>query len=163
MVRAMQRVTLGGGELHGFHSAAPDDHVKLFFPNTAGELVTPTFGPNGPEYPPDHEPSPMREVEILLEIPDARDRQTTSTAHVDVVWLERNGEMPGEKLERALQDLSATPGDTFYWIATESRRARAMRLFLTNERGIPNDWIRATGYWKLGVDRDALRCAQGHC
>src|SRR6185437_1670814 len=57
----MQRVTLGGDELRGFHSVAPDNHVKLFFPNAAGELVTPTLGPNGPEYPPGREPSPMRD------------------------------------------------------------------------------------------------------
>ena len=57
----MQRVTLGGDELRGFLSAAPDNHVKLFFPNADGELVTPTLGPNGPEYPPGREPSPMRD------------------------------------------------------------------------------------------------------
>lgn len=231
----MQRVTLGGDELRGFHSAAPDDHVKLFFPNSAGELVTPTFGPNGPEYPPGREPSPMRDytprqhdaarnelvvdfvlhgdgpasnwatqaapgqhlgaggprgsfvvagdfdryvligdetalpaigrwleempssarVEVLLEIPEARDRQSlTSAAHVNFTWLERNGEAPGEPLERALRDLPVATGDTFYWIATESRRARTMRLFLTNERAVPKEWIRATGYWKLDPDSD---------
>lgn len=229
----MQRITLGGDELRGFHSGAPDDHVKLFFPNAAGELVTPTFGPNGLEYPPDREPSPMRDytprhhdiernelvvdfvlhgdgpaaswaehavpgqhigaggprgsfvvagdfdryvlagdetalpaigrwleempagtpVEVLLEIPDARDRQSlSSAAHVNVTWLERDGQPPGERLEHALRDLPNAAGDTFYWIATESHRARVMRLFLTNERAIAKEWIRATGYWKHGTD-----------
>lgn len=230
----MQRVTLGGDELRGFHSAAPDDHVKLFFPNSAGELVTPAFGPNGPEYPPDREPSPMRDytprhhdaarnelvvdfvlhgdgpasnwanqvtpgqhigaggprgsfvvatdfdryvlvtdetglpavgrwlaqmpagaqVEALLEIPEAADRQSLeSSARVNIHWIERDGAVPGQddRLERALRDLPDV-NDTFYWIATESRRARAMRLFLANERGIPKEWIRATGYWKRGAD-----------
>jgi len=231
----MQRVTLGGDELRGFHSAAPDNHVKLFFPNAAGELVTPTLGPNGPEYPPGREPSPMRDytprhhdaacnelvvdfvlhgdgpasnwasqaapgqrigaggprgsfvvagdfdryvlvgdetalpaigrwleempagmqVEVLLEIPEAQDRQSLdSAAHVNLVWLERNGEAPGERLERALRELPAGADDTFYWIATESHHARAMRLFLSNERGVPKEWIRATGYWTLGADDD---------
>ena len=231
----MQRVTLGGDELRGFHSGAPDDHVKLFFPNAAGELVTPALGPNGPEYPAGREPSPMRDytprhhdatrnelvvdfvlhgdgpasnwatqaapgqhlgaggprgsfvvaddfdryvlagdetalpaisrwleeipagtqVEVLLEIPDAQDRQPlTSAARVNVTWLERNGTAPGELLERALRDLPAVSGDTFHWIATESRRARAMRLFLANERAVPKDWIRATGYWKLDPDNN---------
>jgi|SRR6185437_1693757 len=231
----MQRVTLGGDELRGFHSVAPDNHVKLFFPNAAGELVTPTLGPNGPEYPPGREPSPMRDytprrhdaarnelvidfvlhgdgpasnwasqaapgqrigaggprgsfvvaddfdryvlvgdetalpaigrwleempigmqVEVLLEIPDARDRQSLdSVAHVNLVWLERNGEAPGEQLERALRELPASAGDTFYWIATEAHRARAMRLLLSNERGVPKEWIHATGYWSRGADDD---------
>jgi NADPH-dependent ferric siderophore reductase len=90
-------------------------------------------------------------------MPDARDRQSlTSAAHVNLSWIEREGDAPGEgeRLERALRELPATTGDTFYWIATESRRARAMRLFLANERGIPNEWIRATGYWQLDPDDD---------
>ena len=57
----MQRVTLGGAELQGFLSAAPDDHVKLFFPNRDGELVLPALGANGPEFPTGREPSPMRD------------------------------------------------------------------------------------------------------
>ena len=57
----MRRVTLGGPGLRGFHSAAPDDHVKLFFPNHDGELVLPTLGPNGAEFPAGREPSPMRD------------------------------------------------------------------------------------------------------
>jgi NADPH-dependent ferric siderophore reductase len=57
----MQRIVLGGAQLEGFHSGAPDDHVKLFFPNDAGELVFPTRGPNGIEFPPGADPSPMRD------------------------------------------------------------------------------------------------------
>lgn len=29
----MRRIVVGGAELEGFHSGAPDDHVKVFFPN----------------------------------------------------------------------------------------------------------------------------------
>lgn len=88
------------------------------------------------------------QAEVLLEIPDARDRQSlTPAAHVDVTWLERDGEAPGKRLERALRSLPAGTGDTLHWIATESRRARAMRRFLADERGLPKEWIRATGNW----------------
>src|SRR6185437_6780462 len=93
------------------------------------------------------------QVEVLLEIPEARDRQSLdSAAHVNLVWLERNGEAPGERLERALRELPAGADDTFYWIATASHRARAMRLFLSNERGVTKEWLRATGYWTLGAE-----------
>lgn len=57
----MQRIVLGGPQLEGFHSGAPDDHMKLFFPNDAGELVMPKRGPQGLEFPPGVEPSPMRD------------------------------------------------------------------------------------------------------
>lgn len=232
----MQRVTLGGPALRGFHSAAPDDHVKLFFPNRAGELVLPTPGPNGLEFPAGCEPSPMRDytprrhdaargelvvdfvlhgdgpasdwaaraapgqrlgaggprgslvvagdfdryvlagdetalpaigrwleempagahATALIELPEAADRQPLrSRADVDIRWLERNGEpaTDSRRLEHALRGLPAIEGDSFYWIAAESGRARAMRQWL-DQRGVPKDWIKATGYWKAGADDD---------
>lgn len=227
----MRRIVLGGPELAGFHSAAPDDHVKLFFPNRDGELALPTPGPQGLEPPPGREPSPMRDytprrhdvaanelvvdfvlhgtgpasdwarqarpgqrlgaggprgsfvvaadfdryvlagdetalpaiarwleemppgtrVDALIEIPDAADRQPlASRANLALTWLDRGGEpaRSSDRLERALRDLPVPPGDTFYWIAAESRRARAMRQWLGEQRGVPKEWIRATGYWK---------------
>jgi NADPH-dependent ferric siderophore reductase len=57
----MRRIIVGGPALEGFHSGAPDDHIKVFFPNADGEHVTPTLGDNGPEYPEGKTPSPMRD------------------------------------------------------------------------------------------------------
>jgi NADPH-dependent ferric siderophore reductase len=233
----MQRIVFDGESLRGFVSAAPGDHVKLFFPNRDGEMVTPTMGANGPEYPPGREPSPMRDytprafdaerneltvdfvlhgegpaaswaaqakpgqrisaggprgsfmvandfdtyvligdetalpaigrwleemptttkAEVLLEIPDVSDRQALpSGANVAIHWYERQGLAAenSELLERALRDLVTPQGDTFYWIATESHRARAMRQFLTHERGIPKEHMKASGYWVYGEDID---------
>ncbi|MBD8900068.1 siderophore-interacting protein [Rhodanobacter sp. DHG33] len=229
----MQRVTLGGAELRGFRSAAPDDHVKLFFPNRDGELVLPRLGPNGPEFPAGREPSPMRDytprhhdtargelvvdfvlhgdgpascwaeqaapgqcigaggprgshviasdfdryvligdetalpaigrwldempagmnATVLVEIPGAADRQVLfSRANVETHWFERDGTQ-GETLEHALHGLPAIEGDCFWWIATESSRARGMRQWL-EQRGVPKDWIKATGYWKADPNED---------
>lgn len=232
----MQRIVFGGEELRGFSSAAPDDHVKLFFPNSQGELVYPTLGPNGPEFPPGAIPSPIRDytpreynaerreliidfvvhgdgpastwaeqatpgqriglggprgsfvtaddfdhyvlvgdetalpaigrrldempngarVRVLAEIPETADRQPLgSQAQYDVIWLERQGAdaASSDLLEVALRELAEWPGDTFYWIAVESRRARVMRKYLVEERGVPKEWVRATGYWKAdGTD-----------
>ncbi|MFW0784489.1 siderophore-interacting protein [Gordonia sp. CPCC 206044] len=52
----MQRVTFTCTEPDGFHFVpmAPDDHVKLFFPQPdTGEIVMPGIGPNGIEPPAD--------------------------------------------------------------------------------------------------------------
>ena len=43
----MLRVTLGGNDLHGFVSAAADDHVKLFFPERSGGAPVLPAGPPG--------------------------------------------------------------------------------------------------------------------
>lgn len=231
MTPHMQRITLHGEALNGFVSASPDDHVKLVLPNADGDLVFPTPGPNGPEFPPGAKPSPMRDytprqydterrelivdfvlhgdgpascwaeqaapgqrigvagprgsfivasdfdhyllvgdetalpamarrldempagahVVVLAEIPVRDDRQPLgSQADFDVTWLEREGidAASSTLLESALRELPELPGDTFYWIAAESRRVRAMRRYLADERGVPKEWIRATGYWQ---------------
>lgn len=45
---AMRRVTLGGPELEGFVSLAPEDHVKVFFPRLGEALpAMPTLGERG--------------------------------------------------------------------------------------------------------------------
>jgi NADPH-dependent ferric siderophore reductase len=96
-------------------------------------------------------------VMVLVEIPERADRQPlVSQADVEVTWLERHGldATSSELLESALRELPALPGDTFYWIAAESRRARAMRRYLADERGVPKEWIRATGYWKADGSED---------
>ena len=233
----MQRIVFGGEALRDFVSAAPDDHVKLFFPNSAGDIVTPVMGSNGPEYPPGREYSPMRDytprhyddklneltvdfvlhgdgpasawaaqatpgqqigaggprgstviaddfdmyvlvgdetalpamgrwleempastrVEVLAEIPHADDRQSLrSRALFNITWLERNGTAADQSdlLERALRELPTPTGDTYYWIATESQRTRNMRLWLSEERSVPKDWMKAKGYWKAGANEN---------
>lgn len=41
----MIRITLGGAELAGFTSAAPDDHIKIFIPQKQGEDVRRDYTP----------------------------------------------------------------------------------------------------------------------
>lgn len=237
LTQHMQRVVLGGPELAGFISAAADDHIKLFFPNSQGEIVRPALGANGLEYPPGKEPSPMRDytprnhdeargeltvdfvlhgdgpaatwaaqatagqqlgaggprgsfivaddfdhyimagdetalpaigrwleelpshakATALIEIPGSSDRQSlSSNAHFEVQWLDRKGgdAATSTLLEQALQQLSPPDGDTFYWIAAESRRARNMRQWLSEHRNLPKEHVKATGYWKFGDSDD---------
>jgi len=91
---------------------------------------------------------------VRVEIPDDADRQEFHTqARIDLAWLPRDGAAAAgsDRLERALDAIGAIDGDTFYWIAAESSRARRMRLAL-EANGVPRDSIRATGYWKAGAD-----------
>ena len=233
----MRRVVLGGAELADFHSASPDDHVKLFFPNVEGRFVTPAFTPEGPTWPEGQPHSPMRDytprwhdaeagelaidfvlhgdgpasswaeqvrpgdelvvggprgsfvvaddydryvlfgdetalpaigrwleemgeelvAEVFIEIASEAERQVlASDADVRIHWLERNGVPAAESrlLEEMLRDYELEDGDTFFWIAAESRRARMMRKFIEGQLGVPGDSIRATGYWKAGPDEE---------
>ncbi|HET8994573.1 siderophore-interacting protein [Rhodococcus sp. SJ-2] len=52
--RTMRRVVVGGAALQGFPyvTMAPDDHVKLFFPDaTTGRIAMPEIGPDGMRIP----------------------------------------------------------------------------------------------------------------
>lgn len=227
----MQRVIFGGDALRGFLSASPDDHVKLFFPNSQGQLVLPSLAEGRLQHPEGVEPSPMRDYTprryddelneltidfvihgvgpasnwaeqaqpgqrigaggprgsfmvandfdhyvmigdetalpaigrwldelpygahaiVLAEIPGSGDQQSLSSqARIDLTWLARSNTdaASSQLLETALEQLPTPSGDSFWWIATESGRARRMRQYLTDDRGIPKDWLRATGYWK---------------
>ncbi|WP_114238207.1 siderophore-interacting protein [Dyella sp. C9] len=87
----------------------------------------------------------------LVEIPGSADRQALSSrADIELTWFEREGQDAANSrlLEQALERLPQLPGDTFWWIAAESGRARRMRQYLTDELGVPKEWVRATGYWK---------------
>lgn len=219
----MVRVTVTGEDLEGFVSAAPDDHVKLFFPVDDGAINTPTMGPDGPVYPEGVTPSPARDytprrydaarneldidfvlhgegpastwaeqvkvgdligvggprgsmvvpddydhyvlvgdetalpaigrwleemptttpVTVLIEIAATEERQVLAR---DVHWVIRGKSTPS--LDDMLAALPIPPGDTFWWVATESKRARALRSLLVETRQIDKDWVKATGYWQ---------------
>jgi NADPH-dependent ferric siderophore reductase len=63
----------------------------------------------------------------------------------DVRWFVR-GESPS--IDEALASLAMPAGDTFWWVAVESMRARTLRSLLVEKRGIDKDWVKATGYWQ---------------
>lgn len=231
----MRRIVLGGEDLTGFASPAPDDHVRLFFANAEGRFVLPTMTPEGPRHPQGALPSPARDytprafdaqagelaidfvlhgegvagewarharpgdvlgvggprgshlvaedyahlllvgdetalpaiarwldvlpegaqVQAYIEVADEDERQDLPQyENVRIHWLERNGFPAASStlLEDMLTDFETPDGDAFYWIATESRRARMMRKFIEGHLGVPRDWIRSTGYWKAHPD-----------
>ncbi|RDI97975.1 siderophore-interacting protein [Dyella solisilvae] len=94
----------------------------------------------------------------LVEIPGSADRQPLSSrAEIELSWFERDGAdaASSQLLEQALERLTLPRGDAFWWIAAESGRARRMRKYLTEEVGVPKEWVRATGYWKAEGTVDA--------
>jgi len=81
----MQRIVLGGDALAGFESPAPDDHVKLFFPNAEGAFVLPELAADGPRYPEGQAPSPARDFTPSVHDPDAGELALDFVLHGDGV------------------------------------------------------------------------------
>lgn len=80
-------------------------------------------------------------VTVLAEVASLDEKQALAR---DARWFVR-GESPS--LDEALAELPIPQGDTFWWVATESNRARKLRMLLVDTRGIDKDWVKATGYW----------------
>jgi len=231
----LRRITLAGEDLGEFSSAAPDDHIKLFFPTESnGAPVVPTHGPQGLEFPAD-QPRPVardytprrfdagagrlvvefvlhgdgpaarwaaaaapgaqivqagprgsrvfsddfewyllagdetalpaiaRRLEelpagaramVIAEVADAAEELALdSRADVELTWLHRGGAEPGTTslLHDAVRALELPPGEGFAWAAAEAEAARSLRRHLREERGLPKEWTRITGYWRRGV------------
>ena len=80
-----------------------------------------------------------------LELPRAEQ------ANVHWIARESRGEAPATALMDALRRFGELPPRAFFWIAAESRTARALRKHLREERGIDLAWIKASGYWQRGA------------
>jgi NADPH-dependent ferric siderophore reductase len=79
----MVRVTLGGEQLDGFRYGAPDDHVKVFFPEPGADLpVMPTLGEDGLEPPPPGQPLPVfRDYTVRYLRPEQRELDIDFALH----------------------------------------------------------------------------------
>ena len=50
----MVRITFGGGQIEGFQSEGPAEHMRVFLPDSrTGELLLPVMGPDGNAFPSD--------------------------------------------------------------------------------------------------------------
>lgn len=117
-------------------------------------------------------PSMMRRVEeassdeyfqVLALISTEADKLPVDTnADIRLSWLTRS-QRPNAEQTRAtdadavVRVLKANPPepDTFVWLAGESDMVRQVRTFLLSELNWPKKYLRAAGYWKIGV-------AEGH-
>jgi NADPH-dependent ferric siderophore reductase len=96
-------------------------------------------------------------VITVVEVADAKEQQPlTSKARVERLWVHRKGKPAGEStgLLEAVRELRFPPGDTFVWVAAESRIVRGIRKHLEDERRHDEDWTKTSGYWKLDEDDD---------
>lgn len=213
----MMRVHFISPELADFVSAAPDDHVKLFFPQagkTDGKPVMRDFtprafdraagsltidfalhesgpatawaasarvgdqldigGPRGSQVMPDdfdwylligdesalpaigrrvEELRPGVPVTTLVTVVHPYEEQRFATrAAWTPIWLHRGEPSDADAglLRDRLAGFQPPPGDGFVWIAGEAMIVRALRAYMTEERGHPKSWLKAAGYWQRG-------------
>jgi NADPH-dependent ferric siderophore reductase len=90
---------------------------------------------------------------VLVEVDEGFTLPLSSRAKLDVIWVPRTlpEGNPGETLISALWALPLITERCFAWAATETQAARAIRRYLTQERGFDKRWVKAAGYWQRGA------------
>ncbi|MFV0307910.1 MAG: methyltransferase [Desertimonas sp.] len=94
---------------------------------------------------------------VVIEVPTAEDRVLGRCPEgVDVVWVVRDeADDPATCLVRALARLRFPDGTPTIWAGGEFTKVRAIRRHLADARGIADDAIEATSYYRAGVSQDA--------
>lgn len=90
---------------------------------------------------------------VVAEVEKGFSLPLSSRAKLDVIWVPRSSTdgAPGESLIAALWELPLITERCFAWAATETQAVRAIRRYLTEERGFDKRWVKAAGYWQRGA------------
>lgn len=98
-------------------------------------------------------PAGMR-VTSLITVTGVPEQQLfhTATRH-ELIWVHRPAAAANnpEPVLAALRRWQMPPGDGFVWVASEATVARAVRAYLTEERGHKLGWMKSSGYWLKGT------------
>ncbi|MCW5720348.1 MAG: siderophore-interacting protein [Devosia sp.] len=93
-------------------------------------------------------------VIALVEVDNPAEEQSFATAAaLELTYLHRNGAPAGTTtlLQDAVAARAFPQGDAYAYIAGESTMSKAVRAHLTETRGFNPEWVKAAGYWLLGV------------
>ena len=143
-VRVGQTLTVGGPRGSAVISLEGiDSHVLI-----GDETALPAIGRRLEELPASSSALVVRESDG-----GAKDYPLHSRAALKVVEVDRGAQRtaPGQEITETLRSLTLPAGRCFIWVATESQAARAIRRYLTDERGLDRHWIKAAGYWQRGA------------
>lgn len=93
-------------------------------------------------------------VLAIVEVDNPAEEQRFETrADLTLTYLHRNGAPAGTTtlLHDAVVAAQFPQGDAYAYIAGESQMSKAVRAHLTEQRGFNPEWVKAAGYWLLGV------------
>ena len=89
------------------------------------------------------------ETHVFIEISDAAEKQDLC-GHV--TWVERRGEAPGVRLQRAVRAADLPEVIDYAWVCGERLAVQELRRHLV-DLGVSKDRITFSGYWRLGEAR----------
>lgn len=93
-------------------------------------------------------------VLAVIEVESKAEEQYFQTeADLTLIYVHRSGAAPGTTslLRDAVAKADFPPGEAYAYIAGEVNMARAVKTHLLDQRGFNPEWVKAAGYWHLGV------------
>ena len=94
------------------------------------------------------------EVVAVIEVENKAEEQHFDTrADLTLIYVHRNGAPAGTTnlLRDAIAEADFPPGEAYAYIAGEVNMARAVKAHLLEKRGFNPEWVKAAGYWHLGI------------
>jgi NADPH-dependent ferric siderophore reductase len=99
--------------------------------------------------------APGTRARVLLEVEDAADeRQLSTVADADVRWLHR---ARAESLTEAVRALAFERGVVQAFVHGEAGAMQRLRRILVRERGVPEELLSISGYWRRGLNDEQWR------
>lgn len=93
-------------------------------------------------------------VVAVIEVENKTEEQPFETkANLTLIYVHRKGAPAGTTslVPDAIAAADLPKGDAYAYIAGEVTMARAVKAHLVEERGFNPEWVKAAGYWHLGV------------
>ncbi|MEU4248146.1 siderophore-interacting protein [Amycolatopsis sp. NPDC026612] len=94
---------------------------------------------------------------VFVEVADAAEEQPLPG---EVHWLHRNGAEHGRKLVEAVRDAKLPGGSVAAWLAGEAGVVRTLRRHLVGDRGLAENAVEFTGYWRRSLTQDDAPTAE---
>lgn len=90
-------------------------------------------------------------VAVIVEVANRDARIPLGEVDLYAVWCYRDEADSDNPLLDAVADIALPEGDGYVWAAGEASAIRVVRAHLVNERGVDKKRIRASAYWRRGV------------
>ena len=98
-------------------------------------------------------PAGTRAVAVIEIASSAEEQSFKTAADVTLLYVHRNGAAAGTTtlIHDAIAGADLPKGEAYAYVAGEVNMSRAVKAHLVEQRGFNPEWVKAAGYWHLGV------------
>jgi NADPH-dependent ferric siderophore reductase len=100
-------------------------------------------------------------VKAFVEVAnDGEVQKLETSADAEITWLPRDGRPVGDALVEAVRALEFPSGDVHAFVHGEATFVKELRRHLRLDRGLPQQQLSISGYWRRGMDEDGWQSSK---